>query len=60
MEEHPEEYEDGQLSEPLKRACQLKFRDIIAETVSEFTRKGNFVRIYPARNSKMYDRFFAG
>ena len=60
VEEYPDDYDDGMLAEPLKKACNLKFRDIIAETVSEFTRKGNFVRIYPARNSKMYDKFFSG
>jgi hypothetical protein len=25
----------------------------------EYENKGDFVRIYPARNSKMYDRFFS-
>ena len=42
----------------MKTCCHLKFRDIIAETVNEFNRKNNFIRIYPARNSKMYDKFF--
>jgi len=44
----------------LKDAASLKFRDIIAETVHEFQRKGNFVRIFPAKNSKLYDKFFTG
>ena len=44
----------------MKSSCHLKFRDIIHETISEFNRKGNFVRIYPARNSKMYDKYFPG
>jgi hypothetical protein len=52
-------YEKGQLTEPMKAACHLKFRDIISETVNEYQNKGEFVRIYPARNSKMYDRFFS-
>lgn len=36
----------------------LKYRDLIHETVSEFSRRGNFVRIYPSRGSKIYDKFF--
>lgn len=36
----------------------LKYRDLIHETVSEFGRRGNFVRIYPSRGSKIYDKFF--
>lgn len=44
----------------MKRASMLKFRDIIHETVSEFQRKSNFVRIYPSKNCKMYDKFFSG
>jgi len=42
----------------LKKACSLKYRDVIAETVEENNRRGNFVRIFPARNSKIYDKFF--
>ena len=39
----------------------LKYRDIIHETISEFQRKGaNFVRIFPAKNCKMYDKYFSG
>lgn len=60
MHEHAEEYENGDLSEPLKKATMLKYRDIIAETCSEFSRRNNFVRIYPARGSKQYDKFFTG
>lgn len=42
----------------MRQACFLKFRDIVAETVQEYSRRGEFVRIYPARNSKIYDKFF--
>ena len=52
------EYSNGELTEALKNSCHLKFRDIVAETVHEYNRKGNFVRIYPARNSKLYDKYF--
>jgi len=31
----------------------------VQETSAEYLRKGNFVRIYPAPNSDMYDQFFA-
>ena len=48
----------NEITEAMKSSCYLKFRDIVAETVHEFNRKGNFVRIYPARNSKLYDKFF--
>lgn len=52
------EYENGALRESLKLAGHLKYRDILLETVSEFVNRGEFVRIYPARNSKMYDKYF--
>ena len=42
----------------MKLAAHCKYRDILQETISEFTNKGEFIRIYPARNSKMYDKFF--
>ena len=44
----------------MKNASQLRFRDIIQETAAEFGRMENFCRIYPARNSKLYDKYFAG
>jgi hypothetical protein len=33
MQEHPEEYEDEALSGPMKKAANLKYRDIIHETI---------------------------
>ena len=42
----------------MKQATFIKFRDIIHETVLENHRKNEFVRIYPARNSIRYDKFF--
>ena len=44
----------------MKVCSQLRFRDLIAETVQEFSRMENFCRIFPARNSKLYDKFFSG
>ena len=53
-EECDEDY--GDVIGPLRKACGLKFRDILHETVSEYNRKNSFVRIYPARNSKIYPK----
>ena len=38
----------------------MRFKDIIAETVAESSRMQNFCRIFPARNSKLYDKYFSG
>lgn len=38
----------------------LKFRDVLNETVIEFNRMGEFVRIFPSRHSKPYEKFFSG
>ena len=38
----------------------LRFRDLIADTVNEYNRMSNFCRIFPARNSKIYDKYFSG
>lgn len=42
----------------MKTASFVKFRDIVLETVQEYSRRNEFVRIYPAKNSKIYDRYF--
>lgn len=38
----------------------LKFRDYLYETVYEYNRKGEFVRVFPCRGSKPYEKFFSG
>jgi len=38
----------------------LKFRDIIYETVVEYNRSGEFVRIFPCKGSKAYEKYFSG
>jgi hypothetical protein len=43
------------IDEVIKQAALLKYREIVSETVSEFSRRGNYVRIYPAKNSYKYD-----
>jgi hypothetical protein len=44
----------------LRQTALLKYREIITDTLGEYSRKGNFVRIYPAKNSYRYDQFFQG
>ena len=56
-QQYEQEYFD--IAEQMKMCCQLRFRDLIQETASEFGRMQNFCRIYPARNSKLYDKYFA-
>ena len=46
------------LFEPLKKAANLKYKEYVKETIIENTKRGNFLRIYPARGSEMYDNFF--
>ena len=57
-----QQYEDEylEIAETMKNCSQLRFREIIAETVHEFSRMENFCRIFPARNSKLYDKYFSG
>lgn len=38
----------------------LKFRDILYETVLEYNRSGEFVRIFPCKGSKAYEKYFSG
>ena len=47
------------LEEPLKNACILKHREIIAESVEEYCKRGSFVRIYPSKQSHIYDKYFS-
>jgi|Transcript_40604 hypothetical protein len=58
VEQYEGEYND--VTELLKSCMQLRYRDLIAESVHEFSRMQNFCRIYPSRNSKLYDKFLSG
>lgn len=58
VDEHPDEF--GLLDESMKKLCMVKYRDIISETVTEYNRSGEFVRIFPCRGSKQYEKFFSG
>jgi hypothetical protein len=44
----------------MRKAAALRYRDFVRETQAEYLRRGNFVRIYPAKNSDIYDCFFNG
>ena len=57
-----EEYADqyGNVDESIRKAASLRFRDTIAETVSEYNRCGQFVRAFPCKNSKPYEKYLSG
>jgi len=57
VQEYPDEYQPVQ--ELMDQGCFLKFRDILYETVQEYSRKNEFIRIYPSKGSKMYDKYFS-
>ena len=42
----------------LKKLSTVKNKEIMRETLLEFQRKGNYVCIYPARGSEVYDQYF--
>ena len=46
--------------EPMKKVLQYSRRDIINEVCEEFENRGNFIRIFPTKNSNIYDKFFTG
>lgn len=37
---------------------QGKFREELKDTLMEYSRRGNFVRIYPSQGSDIYDKYF--
>lgn len=43
----------------LKRLCTIKHKDILRETLQEYQRRGNFIRIYPAKGTDCYDVYYA-
>ena len=58
VQDNPLEF--GNLSEAMRKGSTLKYKDYIKETVNEYQKTSNFVRIYPAKNSDIYDCFFSG
>lgn len=51
--ENPAEF--GILVDPMKKATGLRYKEYIREAIAEYQRRGNFIRIYPAKNSDIYD-----
>mmetsp|Transcript_9983 Transcript_9983/g.15088 ORF Transcript_9983/g.15088 Transcript_9983/m.15088 type:complete len:172 (-) Transcript_9983:760-1275(-) len=48
------------MTEMIKKASTLKYRDLIYETVQEYNRSGEFIRIFPSKHSKQYEKYFSG
>lgn len=44
----------------MRKAASLRQKEYIREVLQEYTKKGNFVRIYPSKGSDIYDAFFSG
>lgn len=42
----------------MKKSATIRYREYIRESTAEFQRRGNYIRIYPAKNSDMYDQYF--
>ena len=55
IEEQPEYLKHEKL---LKTMARTKYKELLRETVAEYNRRGNFVRIYPASGSDQYDKYF--
>jgi hypothetical protein len=60
LQPFPSLVECPDIEDVIKQAALLKYRDIVHETIGEFSRRGNYVRIYPAKNSYKYDQYFQG
>jgi hypothetical protein len=56
--ENPQEYL-GPVHEGMKKGVSLRHRDLIRETCLEYQKRGNFIRIFPAKNSDIYDQYFS-
>jgi hypothetical protein len=44
--------------EHFKKLAGLKNREVLRETLVEYSRRGNFIRIYPAKGTDCYDAYF--
>ena len=38
--------------------ARTKYKELLRETIAENNRRGNFIRIFPAYGSDIYDKFF--
>jgi hypothetical protein len=50
--------EQAPIVDMMRRASQCRYREYIKETVAEYQRRGNYIRIYPAKGSDQYDHLF--
>jgi len=58
LEEFPDQFSNNE--EAIRKSCLLKFRDVVHETVQEYNRSGEFIRIFPCKGSKPYEKYFSG
>jgi len=49
---------NGKLIVDKLNSIQTKYKDALRETLQENFRKGGFLRIYPSKNSHVYDKYF--
>jgi|TARA_B110000285_G_C15025587_1_gene563988 hypothetical protein len=42
----------------MKRMAKTKYKELLRETIAENNRRGNFIRVYPASGTDMYDKYF--
>jgi hypothetical protein len=47
------------IHEGMRKAVSMRHRDLVRETTQEYQKRGNFIRIFPAKNSDIYDQYFA-
>jgi hypothetical protein len=47
------------IHEGMRKAVALRHRDLVRETCQEYQKRGNFIRIYPAKGSDTYDQYFS-
>ena len=47
------------IHEGMRKAVALRHRDFVRETCQEYQKRGNFIRIYPAKGSDTYDQYFS-
>jgi hypothetical protein len=44
----------------MRKMVAIKHKELLLESMAENNRRGNYVRIYPSKNSDLYDAFFSG
>ena len=55
IEEQPEYQHKEKL---LRKLAGTKYKEILREVLAENNRKGNYIRIYPAKGSDLFDKYF--